>query len=252
MRLGSPRRVLGRWWRLRRARLPRCGDSSCVGTASTNPGVRCASHLPGPTIGDATSRASAAASTRVFAAPSGGAAAHHCPHCGCRPRWDRSRCCCGWGAFSSASHNAAIVTVHQAVKASKAPTVMTPAEEHQKRGAVVGVLNEYQRDYSSHSTSGLSGIFAENIKRHGLSGSGCSVVEGRQPVLEDYEQQFEAGTGAYTLVGLSPGQVRLSGPNDAEVHSHYEISSGGSGFINFKLAANSAEWKISEVYATCA
>ena len=129
---------------------------------------------------------------------------------------------------------------------------MTPAEESQKRGAVVGVLNEYQRDYSSHSTSGLGGIFAENIKRHGLSGSGCSVVEGRQPVLEDYEQQFEAGTGTYTLIRLSPGQVRLNGPSNAEVHSHYEISSGGSGFINFKLAANGAEWKISEVYATCA
>ncbi len=129
---------------------------------------------------------------------------------------------------------------------------MTSAEEHQKRDAVVGVLDAYQRDYTNHSTSGLGSIFSEKIKRHGLSGSGCSVVEGRQQVLEDYEQQFNAGTGSYTLIGLSPSEVQLSGPGNAEVHSHYEISPGGAGFVNFKLAANGNEWKISEVYATCA
>ncbi len=129
---------------------------------------------------------------------------------------------------------------------------MTSAEEQQKREAVVGVLDAYQRDYTNRSTSSLGTIFTQRIKRHGLSGSGCSVVEGRQPVLEDYEQQFEAGTGTYALVGLAPNQVRLRGPDAAEVHSHYEISPGGSGFVNFELAANGNEWKISEVYATCA
>jgi hypothetical protein len=152
---------------------------------------------------------------------------------------------------SSGHHTVTVVTVHQA-KGTTGATAITPAEERQKRGAVVGVLDAYQRDYTNHSASGLDSIFAEKIKRHGLSGAGCSVVEGRQPVLEDYEQQFNDGTGTYTLLGLTPNQVQLSGPNDAEVHSHYEISPGGSGFVNFKLAANGNEWKISEVYATCA
>jgi hypothetical protein len=156
------------------------------------------------------------------------------------------------GAFGSGNHHAVtVVTVHQPTVDGD-PAKMTPAEEQQKRGAIVGVLDAYQRDYSSHSVSGLSNIFTEKVKRHGLSGSGCSIVEGRQPVLEDYEQQFNAGTGTYTLVGLGANQVQLNGPSAAEVHSHYEISPGGSGFVNFKLAANGSEWKISEVYATCA
>lgn len=154
------------------------------------------------------------------------------------------------GALSSDGHHTGtVVTVHTSIGGS---TSMTSAEEEQKRGAIVGVLNEYQRDYSSHSVSGLSNIFTAKIKRHGLSGSGCSVVEGRQSVLEDYEQQFNAGSGTYTLVGFGANQVQLNGPSMAEVHSHYEISPGGSGFVNFKLAANGNEWKISEVYATCA
>ncbi len=156
------------------------------------------------------------------------------------------------GTFSSKGHHAVTVVTVRQTKTPGGSTSMTSAEERQKREAVVGVLDAYQRDYTNHSTSGLGSIFSEKIKRHGLSGSGCSVVEGRQPVLEDYEQQFNAGTGTYTLIGLSPSQVQLSGPSDAEVHSHYEISPGGSGFVNFKLAGNGNEWKISEVYATCA
>lgn len=153
------------------------------------------------------------------------------------------------GALSSSGHHAVtVVTVHQQKGSS---TSMTSAEEQQKREAVVGVLDAYQSDYTNHSASGLGSIFTEKVKRHGLSGSGCSVVEGRQSVLEDYEQQFNEGTGSYTLVGLAPNQVQLSGPDNAEVHSHYEIAPGGSGFVNFKLAANGNEWKISEVYATC-
>jgi Prokaryotic RING finger family 1 len=156
------------------------------------------------------------------------------------------------GSFSSKGNNATVVTVHQQANPAGSSTSMSSAEEQQKREAVVGVLDAYQRDYTSHSASGLGSIFTEKIKRHGLSGSGCSVVEGRQPVLEDYEQQFNDGTGTYTLIGLSSSQVQLSGPDNAEVHSHYEISPGGAGFVNFKLAASGNEWKISEVYATCA
>lgn len=153
------------------------------------------------------------------------------------------------GAFNpDGHHTVTVVTVHQ----TKSTGPMTSTETQQKREAVVGVLGAYQRDYTNRSTAGLGNIFTEKIKRHGLSGSGCSVVEGRQPVLEDYEQQFNGGTGTYTLVGLAPNQVQLNGPDNAEVHSHYEISSGGSGFVNFKLDANGNEWKISEVYATCA
>jgi hypothetical protein len=156
------------------------------------------------------------------------------------------------GSFSSdGNHAITVVTVHQA-KSTGGSTAMNSAEERQKREAVVGVLNAYQHDYTNHSASGLGTIFTEKIKRHGLSGSGCSVVEGHQPVLEDYEQQFNNRTGTYTLVGLAPSQVQLRGPDNAEVHSHYEISPGGSGFVNFKLAASGNEWKISEVYATCA
>jgi hypothetical protein len=156
------------------------------------------------------------------------------------------------GSFSSKGNKATVVTVHQQANPAPNSTSMSSTEEQQKRQAVVGVLDAYQRDYTNHSTPGLGSIFSEKIKRHGLSGSGCSVVEGRQPVLEDYEQQFNDGTGAYTLIGLSSRQVQLSGPDNAEVHSHYEISPGGAGFVNFKLAASGNEWKISEVYATCA
>ncbi len=157
------------------------------------------------------------------------------------------------GSFSSGNHHTTVVTVKEPGHPSQTtPGSMTPAEEQQKRQAIAGVLSNYQTDYSSHNLSGLGGLFADNIKRHGLSAAGCSEVQGKQRVLEDYEQQFSEGSGTYALVGFSPNQVQLHGPNSAEVHSHYEISPGGTGFVNFKFATAGPDWKISEVYATCA
>lgn len=155
------------------------------------------------------------------------------------------------GAFSSSNHPTTVVTVKEPVHASNTAGSMSPAEEQSKRQAIAGVLGSYQTDYSNHNLSGLGSIFAEGIKRHGLAANGCSEVQGKQAVLEDYEQQFNEGSGTYTLIGFSPNQVQLHGPNNAEVHSHYEISPGGAGFVNFKFATAGPEWKISEVYATC-
>lgn len=145
----------------------------------------------------------------------------------------------------------------RAAAAPKAPSAIAPqsasvAELAQGRRAIVAILDAYQRDYSNHDIGGLAQIFSTTIRRHGLSSGGCSAVQGRGAVLHDYESQFEAGTGTYRLVGLHAGQIGFEGPERAHLDGNYEISTGGSGFVNFWFAKVEGAWKITEVYATCA
>jgi hypothetical protein len=125
-------------------------------------------------------------------------------------------------------------------------------QEASSRQAIMGILQSYQRDYSAHDLSGLSAIFSPQIKRHGLAAGGCSVVEGRSAVLGDYASQFAQGTGEYTLVGLSASQIELDGAARAHIDANYRISTGGEGFVDFDFVEEDGNWKITQVYATCA
>lgn len=128
----------------------------------------------------------------------------------------------------------------------------TQAQEANSRQAIVGVLDSYQSDYSTHDLSGLSRIFSPQIKRHGLAAVGCSVVQGRSAVLDDYASQFAQGTGQYTLAGLSASQIEFEGSTHAHINANYRISTGGAGFVDFYFAQEAGAWKITQVYATCA
>lgn len=126
-----------------------------------------------------------------------------------------------------------------------------PAEIASDRQTIVQVLGDYQRAYSEHDLQGLSRIFSPGILRHGLAAGGCVVSRGQNAVLADYESQFAQGSGTYRLVGLSAGQIQLDGPSRAHLHANYEITPGGTGFVNFRFATIDGTWKINEVYATC-
>lgn len=129
---------------------------------------------------------------------------------------------------------------------------LNPAAARVARGSVLDVLDRYTHAYSSQDLRGLASVLTPGVKRHGLAGGGCHVVRGREAVLRDYESQFDEGTGTYRLVGLSPRSVTLAGSDGAHVRTHYAISTGGAGFVNFALQRTAAGWKISEVFATCA
>jgi hypothetical protein len=131
------------------------------------------------------------------------------------------------------------------------PAGPTPSEQSSDRQAIMGILSTYQSAYSDHNLSGLSNIFTPNVNRHGLAAGGCTVSRGRSAVLADYQSQFEEGSGSYELMGLSAGEIQLDGKTRAHLDAHYQITPGGSGYVNFKFAELGEGWKISEVYATC-
>ncbi|HXN40033.1 MAG TPA: hypothetical protein VN892_18530 [Solirubrobacteraceae bacterium] len=134
---------------------------------------------------------------------------------------------------------------------STVPT--TPQETpHEAQAAVVALLGQYQTEYSDHDIAGLSSAFSAGVVRHGLTASGCTVSKGRAAVLSAYESQFAEGSGTYRLIGLTPQHVELRGSSEAYVNSHYQISPGGSGSVSFTLIHEGQEWKIKQVYATCA
>ena len=115
----------------------------------------------------------------------------------------------------------------------------------------MSVLGVYQRAYSNHEVPTLEGILSPGVKRHGLAAGGCSVTQGRGEVIRNYESQFEEGTGTYELTGLAPGQIQVTSRIRAYVNTHYQISPGGAGYVNFHFAELNGAWKISEIYATC-
>ncbi len=158
------------------------------------------------------------------------------------------------GVFSSGKSTATTVPTQPATVSEKssAPSGPTAAEEESDQQAIVGVLGEYQSAYTGHSVHGLEHIFSPAVKRHGLAAGGCSVTEGMGNVIRDYESQFEEGTGTYELVGLTPSQVQIENATGARVNTHYQITPGGTGYVNFRFVDISGNWKISEIYATCA
>lgn len=160
------------------------------------------------------------------------------------------------GVLSNGVHTVAPrSTVAAAASAkSSAPTIpIGPSQSEQvsDRDAIIALLNAYQSAYSEHDIPGLSNIFASAIDRHGLAAGGCTVSRGRSAVLADYRSQFEQGSGSYELVGLSDNAIRFDGKTRARLDAHYQIASGGAGYVNFKFADVGEGWKISEVYATC-
>ncbi len=128
---------------------------------------------------------------------------------------------------------------------------LAPAEQGRDRQAILGILDTYQRAYSDHSISGLASIFTPEVKRHGLAAGGCIVSQGRGAVLADYQSQFNEGSGAYELVGLSEAEIQLDGRTRAHLDGHYQLTPGTSGYVNFRFAELGEGWKVSEVNATC-
>jgi hypothetical protein len=160
------------------------------------------------------------------------------------------------GALSNGTHtNASTPTVvpvaHTTSKPPATPTGPTPSEQGNARHAIMRILSAYQSAYSDHNISGLSSVFAPEINRHGLAAGGCTVSRGRSAVLADYQSQFEEGSGSYELVGLSEGETQFDSKTRAHLDAHYQITPGGSGYVNFRFAELGEGWKISEVYATC-
>jgi hypothetical protein len=160
------------------------------------------------------------------------------------------------GAFSNSAHTNTPPSTVATTASRTTPTTATtslpsPGEQANDRQAIMSILGTYQSSYSDHDISGLSNIFTPGISRHGLAAGGCTVSRGRGAVLADYQSQFEEGSGSYELVGLSAGQIQLESKTRAHLDAHYQITPGGSGYVNFKFAEIGEGWKISEVYATC-
>jgi hypothetical protein len=146
------------------------------------------------------------------------------------------------------SHAATSTTNTNIATVPATPQETPPAAQ----AAVVALLGRYQTDYSDHDITGLASAFSAGVVRHGLAASGCTVSKGRAAVLSAYESQFAEGSGSYRLIGLTPQHVALRGSSEAYVSVHYRISPGGSGSVSFTLTREGQQWKIKEVYATCA
>jgi hypothetical protein len=152
------------------------------------------------------------------------------------------------------SQTAAAVGSHAATSTTNTNTVPTTPQETPSaaQAAVVALLGRYQTDYSDHDLAALSSAFSAGVVRRGLAASGCTVSKGRAAVLSAYESQFGEGSGRYRLIGLTPPHVELRGSSEAYVDSRYQISPGGSGSVSFTLTREGQEWKIKQIYATCA
>jgi hypothetical protein len=127
----------------------------------------------------------------------------------------------------------------------------TPTEATRDRSEIMSLLGNYQTAYSAHDVNGLAQIFTAGVVRHGLAATGCAVSRGQHAVLANYASQFEQGSGTYRLVDLTAGDIKLRGTDRAHVNANYEITPGGTGYVNFTFAALDGRWKISQVYATC-
>jgi hypothetical protein len=124
--------------------------------------------------------------------------------------------------------------------------------EIRSRQEVVGVLREYEKDYTHASAEALGGLLASDVRRHGLAVGGCSEVSGRRAVLDAYESQFAAdGRITYRLLGLEAGSVHLEG-STASTDMHYLIpSTGNTGYVDFTLTREAVGWRIDGINATC-
>ena len=136
-------------------------------------------------------------------------------------------------------------------EAPPTPVGPTESERVHDRGIIMGLLTSYREDYSAHNVLALSRLFTSGVTRHGLAAGGCSVSHGRAAVIATYQSQFEKDTGAYSLGGLSEAQIQLDTTRQAHLDTHYRITPGGTGYVNFRFVEAGEGWKISEVYATC-
>ncbi len=153
---------------------------------------------------------------------------------------------------ASAARGPALSAQADAAASSGAATTKSPEFSiGAARRDIVGLLDTYQSAYSQQSTADLAGILSPSVTRHGLAAGGCTVSHGLRAVLADYRDQFQAGTGTYKLIGLSEQAIAFDGTAAARIKAHYEITPGGSGFVDFKFAEAGQGWKISEIYATC-
>jgi hypothetical protein len=161
------------------------------------------------------------------------------------------------GALSRGSHSSGISKPTQAAVTTSPPqatttaSLPTEAEQSSDRSAIVPLLDYYQSDYSEHDESALAGLFTPEVSRHGLAAGGCVVSHGLTAVMADYRNQFEAGSGSYELVGLSEGQIQFDNTTRARLNSHYTLTPGNSGYVNFTFEELGEGWKISEVNAAC-
>jgi hypothetical protein len=161
------------------------------------------------------------------------------------------------GVFSAQPARTATPPPRRAQAAAPPPaTVSTtatppaPQSPAAARAALLALVESYATAFSRHDLAGLTRILAPGIVRRGLVGSSCAVSVGRRAVLADYAGQFQSGTGRYTLPGLGPALVQLSG-NTAVVPAHYAISTGGAGSITFTASRATGSWQIVGVDATC-
>jgi hypothetical protein len=154
---------------------------------------------------------------------------------------------------SRASVKSPVSATGASAAAETPPTPVGPTESERvrDRANIMGLLASYQEDYSTHDVSALSGLFTPGVTRHGLAAGGCTVSHGRNAVIADYQSQFEEGSGAYSLVGLSGDQIHLDTTKQAQLNAHYRITPGGAGYVDFRFAETSEGWRINEVYATC-
>lgn len=141
------------------------------------------------------------------------------------------------------------VSIPQEAPAPQAPP--TAAQQSSDREAIMSLLGSYQQAYSNHDLEGLEHLFTPNVRRHGLAKGGCRISRGISSVLASYQGQFEAGSGNYSLVGLSEQQIAIDTNTQAHLEAHYRITPGGSGYVNFKFTEEGSAWKISEVNAAC-
>ena len=158
------------------------------------------------------------------------------------------------GVFSGGAKRPVSVAAQSASahQESTAPQASPTAEQQTSdREAILRLLGSYQQAYSNHDLKGLEQLFTSRVRRHGLSKGGCRVSRGISSVLSSYQGQFEAGSGNYSLVGLSEQQIEIDTGTQAHLEAHYRIKPGGSGYVNFRFTEEDGAWKISEVNAAC-
>jgi hypothetical protein len=136
---------------------------------------------------------------------------------------------------------------------TQSPDAPSPSSEATARSAILGVLHDYEADYSEANVGGLARLFSSDVERHGLSGAkGCATVSGQSEVLAAYRSQFENGPIPYELVGLSAGEIEFPSAGTGQVDTRYLISSSySSGSVSFTLEERGGTWLIGKIDATC-
>lgn len=126
----------------------------------------------------------------------------------------------------------------------------TPRPLVQDRSEISTVLRRYETAYTNHDTESLRFVFTPDATRHGLASGGCRDASGRDAVLDQYRQQFELGTGTYTLRGMAPTAIDVDGES-AHTDLRFSIEGGRSGSVSFDLERFENAWRVSRVDSHC-